>query len=82
MEKMQALMPQVMRSMPAIIEKVKIATEKLPKARTYADLSDAEKSKLATILGMSQKELDEKEAAKSDGSAAEDDAVSEGIQQE
>jgi hypothetical protein len=82
MEKMQALMPQVMRSMPAIIEKVKIATEKLPKARTYADLSDAEKSKLATILGMSQKELDEKEAAKADGSAAEDDAVSEEMEQE
>jgi len=82
MEKMQALMPQVMRSMPTIIEKVKSATEKLPKPRTYADLSDAEKAKLATILGISPKELEEKEAAKAEGGAAEDEAVSEETEQE
>jgi hypothetical protein len=82
MKKMQASMPQVLRSMPAIIEKVKSATEKLPKPRTYANLSDAEKSKLAKILGISPKELEEKEAARADGGAVKEDAVSEDIEQE
>ncbi|MBB4860846.1 hypothetical protein HNO88_004191 [Novosphingobium chloroacetimidivorans] len=75
MEKMQGFMPQVMQAMPSIVEKVKSATEKLPKPRMYVDLSDAEKAKLARILGMSLKQLEEKEAAKADTVApAEDEA--------
>ena len=72
MEKMQTFMPQVMQAMPTMVEKVKTATEKLPKARTYADLSEAEKTKLATILGISPSELEAQEAAKAN--AAADDA--------
>lgn len=81
MEKMQALMPEVIRSMPAIVEKVKRATEKLPRPRTYAELSDAEKTKIATILGLSRRELEEKEAARADGGAADDEAVNEQTEQ-
>lgn len=75
MEKMTAFMPQMMKAMPAIVEKVKVATEKLPKPRTYAELSDAEKAKLAKILGISAKELEEKEAAKAEEAATSDEAV-------
>lgn len=76
MEKMQAFMPQMMQAMPAIMDKVKGATANLPQPRTYADLSDAEKAKLARILGMSPKELEEKNAARTDAAAAEGEAVS------
>lgn len=78
MEKMQAFMPQVMQAMPAIVEKVKVATEKLPQPRAYADLSDAEKAKLAKILGISREELEEKEAAKAAEGEAEAGAGNEG----
>lgn len=75
MEKMQTFMPQMIQAMPAIIAKVKGATEQLPKPRTYAELSDADRAKLAKILGISAKELEEKEAAKAEGDAAIDDAA-------
>lgn len=71
MEKMQTFMPEMMREMPAIMEKVKGAIEQLPKPRTYPDLSDAEKAKLAKILGISLEELEEKEAAKASAATAE-----------
>lgn len=64
MAKMQAFMPKMMQQMPAIIEKVKVATANLPQPRKYADLSKAEKAKLASILGVSEQELDKQEAAK------------------
>lgn len=80
MEKMQAFMPQMMQAMPAIVEKVKSATEKLPKPRTYADLSDAEKAKLAKILGISPQELEEQEAAKANSAAPEGKTVTDEAQ--
>lgn len=64
MAKMQALAPQLMKEMPAIIDKVKGATASLPEPRQYADLKSAEKDKLAGLLGISRKELDEGEAKK------------------
>lgn len=78
MEKMQAFMPQVMQAMPAIVGKVKDATEKLPKPRNYADLSDADKAKLAKILGISPSELEEKEAAKANPAEVEE-MVADGV---
>lgn len=74
MEKMQAFMPEMMKAMPAIVEKVKGATDTLPKPRTYADLSGAEKAKLARILGLSPQELEQREAAKAAAAAGEDEA--------
>lgn len=64
MTKMQAFMPKFMQMMPAIVEKVKAATAQMPPPRHYGDLSDAEKGKLAKVLGISRKELDKSEAAK------------------
>lgn len=64
MAKMQAFMPRLMQQMPAIMEKVKAATDKLPPVRQYADLGEAEKDKLATLLGISRADLEKDEAAK------------------
>lgn len=62
--KMQAFMPKFMKLMPSLVEKVQVATAKLPPMRKYADLSKAEKDKLAALIGISRKKLDETEAAK------------------
>lgn len=71
MAKMQAFMPRMMEKMPGIVEKVKAATESLPKQRTYAELSTAEKDKLAKLLGVSRKDLDKSEAEKAEAVEAE-----------
>ena len=62
--KMQAFMPKMMQQMPAIIEKAKTATASLPAPRRYSDLTEAEKDKLAGLLGLSRADLDKKQAAK------------------
>lgn len=64
MAKMQAFMPRMMQQMPAIIEKAQVATADLPPPRKYVDLSEAERDKLAGILGVTRKELDASEARK------------------
>jgi hypothetical protein len=69
MAKMQAFMPKFMKLMPSLVEKVQAATAKLPPMRKYADLSEAEKNRLAGLLGVSRRKLDETEAAKADAGA-------------
>ncbi|MEJ2410537.1 MAG: DUF2059 domain-containing protein [Novosphingobium sp.] len=64
MAKMQAFMPKMMRQMPAIMAKVKAATANLPRPRKFADLTQAEKSKLAQILGISEAKLEKQETTK------------------
>lgn len=64
MAKMQAFMPKMMQQMPAIMEKVKTATDALPPARQYANLTEAEKDRLAKLLGVPRLQLDKEEAAK------------------
>lgn len=71
MAKMQAFMPKFMQQMPAMVEKVKAATESLPPQRTYAELSEAEKTRLAKVLGISRKDLDASEAAKAEAAESE-----------
>ncbi|MGF7155954.1 DUF2059 domain-containing protein [Novosphingobium gossypii] len=66
MAKMQQAMPRLMQAMPAIVEKVKAASGSLPAPRTYADLSNAEKDKLAGLVGVSRKDLDKAEAEKTE----------------
>ena len=51
MSRMQAMTPELMKAMPAIIEKVKAASATLPPARTKEELSKAEKKQLAALLG-------------------------------
>ena len=64
MSTMADIMPALMKQMPAIIEKVKTASADLPPVRTFAQLSDSDKTKLAGLLGVSREELDKSEAAK------------------
>ncbi|GAO55085.1 DUF2059 domain-containing protein [Novosphingobium sp. MD-1] len=55
--RMQALLPQIMRQMPAMIQKMTAATANLPKPRRYADLTAAERAQLARLLGLSEADL-------------------------
>lgn len=49
---MKELMPEIVRAMPAAAQKVEAATASLPKAKTYPDLNDADRAKLAKLLGV------------------------------
>lgn len=77
MSRMQALMPRLMKEMPAIVEKVKSSTANLPAPRAYADLKPTEKDKLAGLLGVSRKELDKNEAMKAQAEAAAENTLKE-----
>ena len=55
--RMQALLPQIMRQMPAMIQKMTAAAANLPKPRRYADLTAAERAQLARLLGLSEADL-------------------------
>ena len=57
MEKMQKMMPELMKQMPAMIGAMETATAQLPKARTYKELSKAERTKLAKLLGVTEAQL-------------------------
>lgn len=58
MAKMQEFMPAMMKQMPAIIEKVGVATAKLPAPRKVEDLGKAERGKLAELIGVPEDKLD------------------------
>lgn len=51
MAKMQALMPELMKAMPAIMQRAQAATADLPKPKRVADLSEADRAKLTALLG-------------------------------
>ncbi len=52
MSRIQAMMPKMMDAMPAIFEEAGKATAQLPKARKFQDLSDAEKERVAKLMGI------------------------------
>lgn len=49
---MSDMTPQLMRQMPAITAKAQAATKHLPPARTFEDLSEAERAKFSDLLGV------------------------------
>ncbi len=49
--RMQSMLPMVLKAMPAIMEKSKAATAGLPARRKYEDLTPAERSQLAGLMG-------------------------------
>jgi hypothetical protein len=51
-----ALLPQIMRQMPAMIQKMTAATANLPTA-PLCDLTAAERAQLARLLGLSEADL-------------------------
>lgn len=57
MNRMQAMMPELMKEMPAMIAAMEQATADLPKPRTYADLVKDERARLAQLMGISEAEL-------------------------
>ena len=58
MKEMMGLMPQMLKKMPDMVSSAEKATAKIPKARRYAELSKAEREKLASLLGISVKDLE------------------------
>jgi len=56
-QKMQAFMPKLMQAMPDIIQKASQAAASLPKAKTPETLTDADRAKLAQLLGVSPDKL-------------------------
>lgn len=57
MQRMQAFMPTLMKAMPGIMQKAMAATANLPKPKTPATLTDADRAKLAQLLGVSPDKL-------------------------
>jgi hypothetical protein len=58
MKTMTEAMPEIMKQMPAIVEKAMAATKDLPKPRTNKDLTPQERKKLAGLLGVDAKTLE------------------------
>ncbi len=55
--RMQAMIPQMMQAMPAIMKKVSEATAALPKPKKPHDLTQAELKELAEMLGVNEGDL-------------------------
>ena len=64
MARMQKIMPMIIKQMPTIAARVQAATASLPKPKTAADLTDADRAKLAQLLGVSPDKLKAKDSAK------------------
>jgi hypothetical protein len=59
MSRMQAMMPKLMAAMPNIMAQAVKATADLPPAKTAKDLTPADKARLAELLGIDPKKLDQ-----------------------
>lgn len=57
MNRMMAMMPEMAKQMPAVMGTVEQAISSLPKPRTFEDLTKAERTRLASLLGISEAEL-------------------------
>jgi hypothetical protein len=54
---MKDLMPAIIQAMPAAAQKVEAATASLPKAKKIEDLTDADRARMAKLLGVDPAEL-------------------------
>jgi hypothetical protein len=57
MGRMQAQMPRLMQAMPKLVGDAMKATDDLPKAKKYTDLTKSEREELAKLLGIDPKSL-------------------------
>ncbi|MBT2187594.1 DUF2059 domain-containing protein [Sphingobium nicotianae] len=55
--RVQAMMPKLIAAMPTIMKEPADALAKLPKPRAYKDLSQAERNRLAELLGIDPKKM-------------------------
>jgi len=56
-QRMQSIMPTMIQALPDMMKKAQAATASLPKPKTAADLTDADRARLATLLGVSPSDL-------------------------
>lgn len=63
---MPKMMQDLVAQMPAIQEKVKAATADLPKPRSYDDLTADQRARLASLLGVDEKDLAQRPTARAD----------------
>lgn len=76
MASMNEMMPAMMSMMPTMMEEIAKASEQFPPARTFSDLSEAEKARLAELLGTTEAALAENEPkSEAETLAAEEDAI-------
>jgi Uncharacterized protein conserved in bacteria (DUF2059) len=57
MDRMMAMVPEMMKEMPKMIGAMTEATKDLPKQRTYKDLTKAERAKIAALLGIDPQKM-------------------------
>ncbi|WP_404713653.1 DUF2059 domain-containing protein [Sphingomonas sp. MMS24-J13] len=57
MRRMQGVMPAIVKAMPDVIKRVQAATAHLPKPKKASDLTDAERARLAQLLGIPPEKL-------------------------
>lgn len=57
MSAMNEMVPAMMNMMPSMMEKIAVASEQLPPARTFSELSDEERARLSELLGVPEDEL-------------------------
>jgi hypothetical protein len=57
LSRMEKMMPEMMKAMPAMMQKVMKAGEALPKPKTIKQLSQAERNRLAALLGVPSSKL-------------------------
>jgi hypothetical protein len=55
--KVQAMIPEMMRAMPEILQKSVTEMGTLPKPRTYKDLTPAERQRLEALIGLDSKKV-------------------------
>lgn len=55
--RMMGMMPEIAKQMPSIMGTVEQAMSQLPKPKSYDDLTKAERSRLAALMGVSEVEL-------------------------
>jgi hypothetical protein len=67
MSAMSAVLPAVLERMPAITEAVEQTSEKYPDGRSFSDLSEGERGRLALLLGVDEAELEASAPASAEG---------------
>ncbi|MPT48316.1 MAG: DUF2059 domain-containing protein [Sphingobium sp.] len=75
---MQALMPDMMKQMPDMVAKAERATAALPAARKISDLSKQDRTRLAKILGVKEKDLQDR-ASGHDDSGHDDEGADDAV---
>ncbi len=55
--RMQSMMPKLIEAMPTIMKEPTAALAKLPKPKAYKDLSEADRTRLAELLGVDPKKM-------------------------